>query len=347
MGDKRSMNKIRVLIVDDSFLIRQIMSDIINADPALEVIDKASNGKEALEKIFALHPDVVTLDVNLPLLGGISVLEEIMKKQPTRVIMVSAYTQEGQATTIKALELGALDFIAKPSGEVSLDISKIKDELIAKIKLVAKIDLEKFTRLVQKEKEVFISNIKKLVVMGASTGGTRAILDIMQGIPGELAAAFLIVQHMPFGFTRSFAERIGWRSAVKSKEAEEGDLVLMGKAFVAPAGYHMLLEKQERQLKIKLTEDEPVNFVRPSLDVTMISSAEVFGQDTIGVILTGMGRDGLEGAKKIKEKGGLVFVQDEDSSVVWGMPRLVYEAGLADKVLSLSKISQAIIGSVR
>lgn len=340
------MGKIRVLIVDDSFLIRQIISDAINADPSLEVIGKAANGEEALEKVSALHPDVVTLDVNLPSLDGISVLEEIMQKQPTRVIMLSAYTREGATATIRALELGALDFIAKPSGEVSLDIYKLKDELIAKIKLVAKVDINRVMELASKQINLCAFNIKKLIVIGASTGGTRAILDVMQDMPLDTPAAFLIIQHMPKGFTKSFAERLAWRSAIKTKEAEEGDMVLAGKAFVAPAGSHMFLEKQRGQLKIKLNQDAPVNFVRPSVDITMASCAGVFGKDVIGVVLTGMGKDGLDGAKRIKEKGGAVIVQDEESSVVWGMPRVVYEAGLADKILPLSKISAAIIQSV-
>lgn len=342
--------KIRVLVVDDSLLMRNIISDSIASDPALEVIGKAKNGQEALEKIFTLKPDVVTLDINLPVIDGISVLEEVMKKQPTRIIMLSAYTREGTTATMKALELGAIDFIAKPSGEISLDLYKLRDEIIAKIKLAAKVELDKFLSAVSggivgriKKKPVAI---QKVVVIGASTGGPKAVLDVMQEIRGGLPASFLIVQHMPKGFTLSFAERISWQSGVKTKEAEDNDLVLADKAFVAPAGYHMALEEDDEHLKIRLNQEALVNFVRPSVDVTMRSAVEIFGKDTIGVILTGMGKDGLEGCRRIKEKGGSVIIQNQETSVVWGMPKSVYEAGLADKVLPVSKIAEAVIKEI-
>lgn len=342
--------KIRVLIVEDSLLMRNIISDSITSDPELEVIGKAKNGQEALEKIFTLKPDVVTLDINLPVIDGISVLEEVMKKQPARVIMLSAYTREGATATMKALELGAIDFIAKPSGEISLDLYKLKDELIAKIKLAAKVELNKYLSAVSEKRVERLKKkslaIQKVVVIGASTGGPKAVIDVMQEIRGELPASFLIVQHMPKGFTLSFAERISWQSGVKTKEAENNDLVLADKAFVAPAGYHMMLENDDDCLKIRLNQEALVNFVRPSVDVTMRSAAEIFGKNTIGVVLTGMGKDGLEGCRRIKEKGGRVIVQNEETSVVWGMPKTVYEAGLADQVLPVSKIAEAIIKEI-
>ncbi len=343
--------KIKVLVVDDSFLMRKIISDAINADPLLEVVDKAKNGKEALEKILELKPDIVTMDVNLPIMDGISVLEEVMKKQPTRIIMVSAYTREGTNATIKALEAGAVDFIAKPSGEISLDIYKLKDEIVSKIKLAANIKINKFLSredilLTAGPKEADFIAIDKLVIIGASTGGPRAILDVMQGIPVGLSATFLIVQHMPKGFTASFAERIAWQSGVKSKEAEDGDLLSLGKAYIAPAGYHMVLERQGSKILLRLNQDEPVNFVRPAIDVTMISAAQIMGNKVLGVVLTGMGKDGLDGARKIKEKGGKIIIQDEATSVVWGMPKAVYDAGLADTVLPISGVAQAIVRNI-
>lgn len=347
MGDK-----IRVLVVDDSLLMRRVIADTINNDPALEVIDKAKNGQEALEKIFNLKPDVVTLDVNLPVIDGITVLEKIMQKQPTRIIMISAYTREGATATMKALELGAVDFIAKPSGEISLDIYKLKDEIISKIKLAAKIDLNRFlSTLASSEAEQLpqiklFPVIKKLVVIGASTGGPKAVLDVMQALPAGLPAAFLIVQHMPKGFTLSFAERISWQSKIKTKEAEDGDIVLADKAYVAPAGYHMLLEKQGDRLKVRLNQDALVNYVRPSVDVTLNSAVKLFGKNTVGVILSGMGKDGLEGCRKIKEKGGVVIAQDEETSVVWGMPKSVSDAGLADMVLPVAEIAGQIVKEI-
>lgn len=350
------MDKIRVLVVDDSFLMRKMISDIINSDPGLAVIDKADNGREALNKILTLKPDVVTLDVNLPLLDGINVLEEIMRTQPTRVIMLSAHTKRGAEATIRALELGAMDFISKPSGEISLDLPKLKEEIISKIKLASGVKIDKFLSvsvapsltLTPQVKVKRLAVLKKLVVIGASTGGPKAILEIMQNIPYNLPAAFLIIQHMPKGFTASFAERISWQSEIKAKEAIDTDIILPGRAYVAPAGYHLILEKQKEQfLRVRLNQDVLVNFVRPAVDITMASAAEVFGKDVIGVILTGMGRDGLAGAREIKGKGGVVIVQDEATSVIWGMPKVIYEAGLADKILPLSGIPAAIMEEIK
>lgn len=343
MGDK-----IRVLVIDDSFLMRRVISDIINSDQELEVVGRAQDGIEAIDKVLALGPDVVTLDVNLPVKDGIVVLEDIMKKKPTRVIMLSAYTRTGASATMKALELGAVDFIAKPSGEISLGLDKLKSEIITKIKLAAKVDLDKYLATFRPSslapvEEAKLVLIKKLVIIGASTGGPRAILDIMQNMPLDLPAAFLIIQHMPKGFTLSFAERIAWNTGIRAKEAEEEDIITPGRIFVAPAGFHLVLERDIEQVRIRLTDGPLVNFVRPSIDVTMFSAAKIFGRDIIGVILTGMGKDGLDGAKMIKEKGGRIIVQDEETSVIWGMPKSIIKAGLADEVLPISKISEAII----
>mgnify|MGYP001560268490 FL=1 len=347
-----SEKKVSVLVVDDSFLMRKIISDAINSDPALEVIYKAKNGREGLQKILELKPDIVTLDINLPIMNGLSVLQEVMKKQPCKVIMLSAYTREGAADTMKALEAGAIDFIAKPSGEISLDIYKLKDEIISKIKLAAKIKESKFLSAISGEpalhhpREKAIA-VKKLVIVGASTGGPKAVLEIMQDIPAGLPAAFLIVQHMPAGFTTTFAERLSWQSKLKAKEAQEGDPVMADKILVAPAGYHLVLEQAGKELKTKLNQDSLVNFVRPSIDVTMYSAVEAFnGKNIIAVILTGMGKDGLDGCRKIKEAGGTIIIQDEASSVVWGMPGAVYEAGISDKVMPVSKIAEAIVKEI-
>lgn len=339
--------RIRILVVEDSFLMRKIISDIISSDPKLEIVGDAKDGKEAMEKVFALKPDVVTLDINLPSVDGLHVLGEIMKKQPTRVIMLSAYSRQGTSATFRALELGAVDFIAKPSGEVSLNLSKLKEEIIFKIKLAARIELDKFSlpsSAISKEAKPAL--IKKLVIIGASTGGPRALLEVMRQLPAGLPAGFLVIQHMPEGFTLSFAERIAWQSGIKAKEAEDGDAFVVDKAFVAPTGYHMTLEGSQAQAMVRLNRGPLVNFVRPSLDVTMMSGVEVFGKDIVAVVLTGMGKDGLEGARKIKEQGGTVIVQDEKTSVVWGMPKVIYKAGLADKVLPLYDIPKAIVESI-
>jgi two-component system chemotaxis response regulator CheB len=336
--------KIRVLIVDDSFLMRKILSDIVNSDPELEVIEKAKDGKEALEKIFALQPDVTTLDVNLPVMDGLTVLEEAMKKQFVRVIMLSAYTRSGASATIRALELGAIDCIAKPSGEISLDLKKLKEEIISKIKIAAKVESNKYIyAAAQPAVERAPGHAYKVVIIAASTGGPKVVLDLMQSIPGDVGAAFLIIQHMPEGFTMSFAERICWQSQLKTKEAEDGDELAPGKAYVAPAGSHLVLEKNGDKVRIRLNQEPRINFVRPAADVTMMSAADIFGRDTLGVVLTGMGRDGADGAKRIKEKGGNVIIQNMETSVVWGMPKAVFDAGLADKVLPVEEVPAAII----
>ena len=340
----------RVLVVDDSFLMRRIISDIISSDPDMEVVGKAKDGQEALDKAYSLKPDVITLDINLPGKDGIEILQELMHKQPTRVIMLSAYTRSGATATIKALELGAVDFIAKPSGEISLGLEKLKSEIVSKIKLAAKVDLDKYIASFTprgREPVGELPGLKKLVIIGASTGGPRAVLDIMKDVPGDLPASFLIVQHMPKGFTLSFAERIAWQSGVKTKEAEEGDVIMPCRCLVAPAGFHLVLERDGDQVRVHLNQDPLVNFVRPSIDVTMLSAAEIFGRHIVGVILTGMGKDGMEGARCIKQRGGMVIVQDEESSVVWGMPRSVVKEGYADLVLPLSRISGELMHLVR
>jgi two-component system chemotaxis response regulator CheB len=343
-------DKIRVLVVDDSFLMRKIIADIIASDPELEVVGKAKDGQDALDKIIALSPDVVTLDMNIPVIDGLGVLEKIMEQKPTRVIMFSAYTRSGASATMNALDMGAVDFIAKPAGEISLGLEELKEEIVSKIKLAAQIKLDRYiaTRKAFRvpREETTAQGIKKLVIIGASTGGPKAVLDVMMGLSGSLPAAFLVVQHMPKGFTLSFAERIAWQSGMRAKEAEEGDILAAGKVYVAPAGYHMTLDRNEESFRVRLNQDAYVNFVRPAIDVTMFSGVELFGKDTLGVVLTGMGKDGLEGVRKIKEAGGRIIIQDEDTSVIWGMPKSIFKAGLADEVLPVQKIPEAIIRAV-
>jgi len=332
---------IKIFIVEDSVLMRKIIREILSSEPEFTVVGEAGSGNKALEEIPRLKPDVVTLDVNLPDISGLDVLKEIMDKFPTRVLMLSAYTQRGSDSTIKALELGALDFIPKPSGEISLDLYNFKDQIIDKIKLVYHIELEKIL-MMRREKELKEDlDVKKIVIIGASTGGPRAIIEIISNLSPNIEATFLIVQHMPSGFTKSFAQRLSWVSPFKIKEAEE-EILRKKSGYVAPSGFHMVIERQETFYYIRLDETELVNYVRPSLDVTMKSVAEVFEGEIIGVILTGMGKDGLEGAKAIKSKGGKIIVQDERTCVVYGMPKVVVEENLADCILPLSEISRKI-----
>ena len=333
---------IKVFIVEDSILMQKVISDILSTDPEISVVGKARLGKEALEDIPKISPDVVTLDVNLPDISGIEVLKELMEKFPTRVVMLSAYTQRETDLTLKALELGALDFIPKPSGEISLDLYNFKDEIIKRIKLVSKINIEKVLKVSGRKELEEDLEIKKIVIIGASTGGPKAISEIIANLSSPQDATFLIVQHMPLGFTKSFAQRLSWVSPFKIKEAEDKDILKKNAGYVAASGFHMVIEKENNLYRIRLDETELVNYVRPSVDVTMKSVADVFDGEIIGVILTGMGKDGLEGAKAIKKKNGKIIVQDEITCVVYGMPKVIVENNLADFVLPLSEIPKKL-----
>ncbi|MCM8823128.1 MAG: chemotaxis response regulator protein-glutamate methylesterase [Candidatus Omnitrophica bacterium] len=342
------MDKVNILVVEDSPLMQKIICDILSSELRFKVVDKVSSGKEALEKIDKLDIDVITLDINLPDTNGLSLLKEIMVRSPKKIVMLSAYTQKGAETTMRALELGAIDFIPKPSGEVSFDLYNFKEEIISKIKIVSQVDLKSYLANFRGMSLVEEGlSVGKVVVIAASTGGPRAIIEIMKKIPSHCSASFLIVQHMPKGFTKSFAERISWYSPIKTKEAEEGDFVLIGMGYLAPGGYNMLLERinldRNSGFVLRLDDTALVNNVRPSADVTISSVAEVMGKNTIAVILTGMGKDGLEGVKLVKEKGGFVIAQDKDSCVVYGMPKAVVDAGIADKVLNIDCIAEEIV----
>ncbi len=339
------MSKIKVFIVEDSTLMQKVIMDIISADPQLEVVGTTKYGKEALERIPHMEVDIVTLDVNLPDMSGLMVLEELMKKRVAKVVMLSAYTQKGAETAIKALELGALDFIAKPSGEVSLDLYNFRDEITTKLKALAVVNPQRSFVAHNFYREKENPPAGKVVVVGASTGGPKAVMELMSRLPADCGANFLIVQHMPKGFTRSFAERVGWYSPLKVKEAEEGDLLLQNVGYVAKSGQHLIVEKLSGRQGycLRLDDTALVNYVRPAVDVTMASLSDVFDGKIIAVVLTGMGKDGLEGCRRIKQKGGRVIAQDEASSVVYGMPRCVVSEGLADAVLPINDIPAKIM----
>lgn len=345
------MKPVKVMIVEDSILMQKIISDIFEDEMNFQIVGQAFSGKEALEKIEKLSPDIITLDVHLPDMDGLVVLKEIMDKNPTKVVMLSAYTQKGADITMKALELGAVDFIPKPSGEISLDFYKFKEIIISKFSLIAEVELNRYLDSFRGLSVIEGAlDIRKLVIIAASTGGPRAVINIMQKLPADLNASFLIVQHMPKGFTKSFADSINWSSKIKTKEAEDNELVMKSAGYVAPANYHLVLDslvtEKKKRFRLKLDETELVNYVRPSADVTMISAADLYGPNIIGVVLTGMGKDGLEGARKIKEKGGKIIAQDKQSSVVYGMPKAVIDAGLADCVTVLDNIADEIIKQV-
>ena len=335
------MKRIKVLVVEDSIFMRNVISDIINSDPQLQVIGTARDGEEALSKLDVLEPDVITLDIEMPRMDGLSVLKQIMKRKPKPVIMLSALTREGAIYTLKALDYGAVDYITKPSGNISLDLHTIKDEIISKIKMAASANLPKL-----KIKPISIESCElgdNVVAIGASTGGPQALTYVLTSLPQNIPP-ILIVQHMPEGFTKSFAERLDKLCKFKVKEAEEGDYISKDLVLIAPGGFHMAVSKTGR---IRLDRTPPIHGVRPAVDPMMTSVARFYKSRAVGVILTGMGRDGAYGMKKIKEYGGVTIAQDEKTSVVFGMPKAAIEEGCVDVVLPLHKIPIEIMWRCR
>ncbi|HIQ38727.1 MAG TPA: chemotaxis response regulator protein-glutamate methylesterase [Methanothermococcus okinawensis] len=362
------LKKIRVLVVDDSAFMRKVISDILNSDEEIEVVGTAKDGVEAVELTKKLKPDVITMDVEMPRMNGIEAVKKIMEIQPTPIVMLSALTKRGSKETLEALEAGAVDFIPKPSGTISLDIREIGEELIKKVKAAAKARVrrriptkpkteeEKKEETPKKEKKVSPEleldippeRLSKMAVMiGSSTGGPPVVTQIISKLPKNMPPIF-IVQHMPEGFTKMFAERMNAESQLTVKEAEDGELVRPGYAYVAPGGYHMLLKKRGNNVYIVLDKNMPkVHGTKPSVEVTAEYVARIYGGKTVAVMLTGIGRDGADAYKMIKEKGGKIIAQDKDSCVVFGMPKAVIELGIADAILPPSKIPEAIVKFIK
>ncbi|HMK47506.1 MAG TPA: chemotaxis response regulator protein-glutamate methylesterase [Methanocella sp.] len=340
-----------MLVVDDSILMRTILSDIINVPGEITVIGTAKNGQDAVEKVQEIAPDVVTMDVEMPKMDGITAVRTIMEKKPTPVIMLSALTQQGAKETIQALSAGAFDFVQKPSGSISLDIEKVREPLLTRIRLASKIDPGKLKTMTtaQAEKEmtpkIVTQKAKKLVVIGTSTGGPGALERVLPRIPAGIKAGILVVQHMPAGFTRSLANRLNRISDIEIKEASEGDTIMEGQALIAPGNYHMTI-KNSLSHPITLNQEPPVHSVRPAVDVTMRSAVKTFGSNIVGVILTGMGSDGAFGMKEIKSTGGRTIACDQKTCVIYGMPKAAIELGCVDRVVPLDEIAVEIMGMI-
>jgi two-component system, chemotaxis family, protein-glutamate methylesterase/glutaminase len=334
---------IDVLIVEDSAFMRKVLSEILNEDPEINVIDTASNGKEGVRKALLLKPDVITMDIEMPSMDGIEAVKNIMKESPTSIIMISAYTKKGAQKTIEALIAGAVDFVEKPGGPISLNIREAKEEIIKKIKVAAKANLKTTKKNVK-----FKSHDKKLkdslVIIAASTGGPRIITSIFEKFPKDFAAPIVVVQHMPGTFTKAFAKRLNEHSSISVMEAKEGSILKKGKAFIAPGDYH--LEFSENRT-IELNKKPALHGVRPSADITMNSASEKFGGNIIGVVLSGMGKDGSIGVRNISKRGGFIIAQDESSSVVYGMPKAAVGSGCVDIVLPYNKIPDKLIDLVK
>jgi two-component system chemotaxis response regulator CheB len=331
--------RIKVLVVDDSIVMRRIIADLLSKDPEIEVVGSARNGAEALEKVSELNPDVVTMDIEMPIMDGLTALQHIMAESPRAVVMLSSMDKRQADIALKSLDLGAVDFIAKTAGSLSIDLEKESDGIIAKVKAAAKarISPRRSLSAVQPAQMLALRG-DWIVLIGSSTGGPKALPEVLSRLPANLPAAVLVVQHMPEGFTRSFAERLNWTSALEVKEAEEGDEVRKGKVYLAPGNKHLLLEGD----RLRLDDGPKVNFVRPAVDVLMNSVAPRYGPRAIGVVLTGMGSDGAEGMRNIKRNGGKTIAQSEETCVVYGMPKAVVDIGAADRVVPLTDIAQAI-----
>jgi two-component system chemotaxis response regulator CheB len=337
--------QIRVLVVDDSAVMRKLLSDVLEGAPEIEIVGTARNGIDAIEKVQSLNPDVVTMDIEMPEMDGLTSLQHIMAENPLPVIMVSALDKRQADITMKALDLGAVDFIPKTSGTVSLDIENTSATLISKVKTAAKIKVSK--RKVIKMSPISYPKFKPkkgnwVITIGASTGGPKAIPEVLTRLPRDLPAMVLIVQHMPKAFTKSFAERLNWYTSLEVREAKEGDEISNGVALVAPGDLHMEVDEK----KIHLTESAPVNNVRPSADVLMSGAAKNFGPKCIGVILTGMGSDGAEGMRDIKKHGGKTIAQNKETCVVYGMPKAAVNLRIIDTLAPLSQIGKSIINAL-
>jgi two-component system chemotaxis response regulator CheB len=362
---------INVLVVDDSALMRKVISDILSEDQEIRVIGTARNGLDAVEKVERLRPDVVTLDVEMPTLDGLHALGYIMSECPTPVVMLTAIDPRSAERTLNAFEYGAVDFIQKPSGNISLNIMDIADDIRLKVKIASKVDLKKLgfmeehvnSRGTHAKKELSIpakpsedsrkkhfSN-QKILAIASSTGGPRALEQVVPKLPGDLKVPVVIVQHMPAGFTASLAQRLDMQSKLTVCEAKDGDVLEPGVVYIAPGNYHMEIVQKSISGRtsevVSLNQNPREQGVRPCANILFKSLVPLYGQNILAVVLTGMGADGADGAEEIKKAGGKVITEDEKSCVVYGMPKAVVQRGLSDSTVSLERVSSEIVHMLR
>jgi two-component system chemotaxis response regulator CheB len=352
--------KIRVLIVDDSALMRKVLNEILSSDPEIEVIGTARDGEDGINKAIELEPDVITMDINMPGMDGLTALQYIVSQGICPVIMVSSLTQEGALATFEALELGAFDYVAKPGGTISLNLKKISDEIIEKVKVAGregvlgrirrrlKRTAEHRVEVTKKSKALPTGEVRKAVAIGVSTGGPKTLMEILPELPPDLDAAMFIVQHMPSNFTASFAKRLDQYSQIAIKEAEAGDIVTNNSGYLGKGGYHLLLrrDRTNEDIRIRLST-KPEHLFVPSVNVMMESVLEAFGSNTVGVLLTGMGDDGADAMVKIKNAGGITIAESEETAIVFGMPKEAIERGGADIIAPSYKIAEEIIRGLK
>lgn len=358
------MKIINVLVVDDSAFMRKLITEFLSDHKGIKVIGSARNGRDAIEKIKELKPDVVTMDIEMPVMDGLEALKIIMKECPAAVIVLSSTSAEGAAGTMQAMEAGAFDFIPKPSGSISLDLHKIKHSLLDTVMEAGKANIKKLQTpggrlqapaMLQREVPAphraecrnASAPAGKLVLIGTSTGGPRALQTVISALPADLDAPVLIVQHMPAGFTKSLAGRLDSISALSVKEAEDGEQVQKGTAYIAPGGWHLKVKEIGSSLVLNIDKSETRNGHRPSVDTLFESASALADYQKIAVIMTGMGSDGTKGLIKLKETPSTVSIaESEHTSIVFGMPRAAIAAGCVDKVLDLENIAGSIAGYV-
>ncbi len=341
--------KVRVLIVDDSALVRQILTQGLSMDPGIEVVGSASDPYIARDKILNLKPDVLTLDVEMPRMDGVEFLRKLMPQHPLPVLMVSSLTQKGKQITLEALEAGAVDFVSKPTSDIQRGLSLMIQELQIKVKAVSKANVSSWkTKKPVKSfsptenSQALAESTDKVVAIGASTGGTEAIRSIIRYFPSKMPGV-VVVQHMPAGFTKLFAESLDSQSAMKVKEAKDGDRIMMGQALIAPGGFHLKVIRSGGVYRVVLNKEDKVNGHRPSVEVMYESVAKSAGSNSVGVILTGMGRDGATGLKTMRDAGARTLAQDKDSCVIYGMPKEAWECGGAERQISLDNMAPTIM----
>ncbi|MEJ5263104.1 MAG: chemotaxis response regulator protein-glutamate methylesterase [Ignavibacterium sp.] len=350
-------NKIKVLVIDDSAFMRKTLTFMLESAGDIEVVATAKDGLEGFNLIKKLQPDVVTLDFEMPGMNGLETLEKIMNDSPVPVLMVSSYTTEGAEVTIKALSLGATDFLPKEPTNISTGIMKIKNELIDKVRSIYKqtsiaTRLKRISSIIVKDdrkSKLAINNKEwlpkfdiKAILIGVSTGGPLSLQKVIPHIQAHLPVPVVVIQHMPPMFTNSLAERLNKLSEVTVKEASDNDVLEQAKVYFAPGGKHLFVHQSSGKVTIKISENPDNTLYKPCVDVSLNSMIDVYGKSVLPIIMTGMGKDGLEAVKRLKQIGGFVIAQDEDSSVVYGMPRAIVENGLADLVLPLDKIALQI-----
>jgi len=338
------MAKTRVLIVDDSALVRMLLAEIVRAQPDMEVVGAARDPLAARALVRDLNPDVITLDVEMPRMNGLEFLEKLMQLRPTPVLMISSLTERGAEATLRALELGAVDFVAKPRLGIAGGVRQAGEDIAAKIRAAARSRVRRAAPVEQHRPALAsagLAGTEKLIFIGASTGGTEAIRELLEVFPPDCPGT-LITLHMPPGFTHRYAERLDRACRITVKEACDGEPVLPGHAYVAPGNRHLLLARSGSDYLTRLSDEEPVNRHRPSVDVLFGSAARHAGANAIGVLLTGMGKDGARALLAMREAGAWTIAQDEASCVVFGMPREAIELGAARQVLPLSGIGEAV-----